>query len=88
MRKQSRKTQKRPIGGLRRKPPKITLEEAFSYFYELKGLEPSALNLKRGILAVAFLLTWLSDMGNQSVDGNAVNALAYILKYCAAEIQP
>ena len=71
----------------RQEEPKCSLEEAFSWFYEFDGMDQGAVNLERGVRAVAFLLTWCSEIGNEPVDGNAANGLARILDCCADYIK-
>ena len=64
---------------------RFTLEEAFDYFYEADGMNCQELNLKRAVLSVSFLLRFLSDTGNNPVDGFAANGLACVLEKCAAD---
>jgi hypothetical protein len=71
----------------RRKVEKYTIEQAFNYFY---GPEEDAkceeFNNERGVRAVAYLLTYCSQYGNESLDGDAAMGLARVLKCCASEI--
>ena len=64
--------------------PKLTIEEAFNFYYEADGIDWKELNLKRAVLAVSFLLDFLSDGGNEPVNSLA-NGLAGVLKKCADE---
>jgi len=65
-------------------PAKYTVAQAFDYFYGPRSRgEHDALNHERGIRAVAFLLTYCSEIGNEMIDGNATNGLARILEFCA-----
>jgi len=72
-----------PKPAKRTKPPKrprpdlYTLEQAFDYFYG-----PDSLNEERCILAVSFLLTYSTQMGNEKLDGAAAHGLGRILKQC------
>jgi hypothetical protein len=43
------------------------------------------LNLERGIRSVAFLLDYMSEDGNTSVDGSVAQGLMECLHYCASE---
>jgi hypothetical protein len=53
---------------------------------EMLALETDArANLKKAILAAAFLLEWRSDGGNVAVDGFAAFGLAKILQKCAED---
>ena len=71
----------RKLSMRRPKPERYTVEEAFDYFYgPTSSDEHDALNEQRVIRAVAFLLTYCSQHGNESVDGNLANGLARILE--------
>jgi hypothetical protein len=65
----------------RRAIEKYSVEEAFDYYYGPKAADAhDALNEERAIRAVAFLLTYCSEHGNESLDGNSANGLARILE--------
>lgn len=64
---------------------RFTIEDAFNFYYEADGIEWEELNLKRAVLAVAFLLDFLSDGGNEPVDSLVANGLAAALKKCARD---
>ncbi len=60
---------------------KYTMEKAFDYFYGPTSSDAhTELNDERAIRAVAFLLSYCSEHGNQNVDGWAANGLARILE--------
>jgi hypothetical protein len=73
----------------RRKREKYTLEEAFNFYFTAIDDDTlySALNLERAVRAVAFLLHWCSETGNEPVEGNAANGLGYILEFTASQIR-
>jgi hypothetical protein len=76
----------RPIS----EPVVMTLEEAFDYFCIPEGRNHSRnspFNLERAVRAVAFLLHWQSDIGNEDVEGNSANGLAFILEKIAAQLE-
>ena len=68
---------------------KFSLSEAFDYFNisdDDRDPSISSMNLERAIRAVAFLLEWLSQHGNESVDGFTAHGLAQILDRCADKV--
>jgi len=66
-------------------PEKYTVAQAFDYFYGPHSSdEHDTLNDERALRAVAFLLTYCSQQGNQLLDGNAANGLARVVEFCAA----
>jgi hypothetical protein len=68
------------------KSEKFTLEEAFDYFHisdDDKDPSVSSRNLERAVRSVTFLLEWLSEHGNESVEGFTAHGLARILDRCA-----
>jgi hypothetical protein len=67
------------------KPEKFTLAHAFDYFYEPDGDEIT-INIERATRAVAFLMHWCSEMGNDDVEGRSVTGLAHILERIASEV--
>lgn len=64
---------------------KYTIDQAFDYFYGSED-ECNLLNSERGVRAVAYLLTYCSEMGNEPLDGDAAVGLARILNYCASDL--
>ena len=52
--------------------------EAFDYSQGAVGE-----NSKKAILAVAFLIEWATDVGNEDLEGNAAAGLARILRQVA-----
>jgi hypothetical protein len=73
----------------RRKPDKYTIEQAFNFYFTARDDDVfySQLNLERALRAVAFLLHWCSNTGNEPVEGNAANGLGYILEFTASQIR-
>ena len=70
---------------------RFTLEEAFDYFEIPEGdrnPSDSPRNVERAIRSVAFLLEWLSQHGNEPVDGFTAHGLAEILGRCARRVAP
>jgi hypothetical protein len=77
----SAKKQQRKRAAKRRTAGMYTVEQAFDYFYGPTSSDArTELNDERAIRAVAFLLSYCSEHGNQSIDGNAANGLARILE--------
>ena len=74
-----------------KEPDVMTLDEAFNYYWAPNTCADgrnSPLNLERAVRAVAFLLHWQSDIGNERVEGNSANGLAFILEEVAAQLAP
>ncbi len=74
-----------------RQERKFTLEQAFDYFYtprEANG-DPreDSLNLERGLRAIAFIIHWQTEIGNEPLDGNMANGFAYLLESMAGKIE-
>jgi hypothetical protein len=65
-------------------PTKYTLEQAFDYFYG--PVDEWELNIERATRAVAFLLHFCSEMGNEDVEGRSAAGLGHILERVAAEV--
>lgn len=66
---------------------KYTIVQAFDFFFGPQDRDAhEQFNDERGIRAVAFILTYCSQIGNNVVDGYAANGLARILEYCASRI--
>lgn len=63
-----------------------TLEQAFSYFYDVPADEERVFNIERVCRAVAFLLHWTSEMGNHDVEGRSAAGLGHILEQVASEV--
>ena len=70
--------------GKRYRTSRYTIRQAFDFFYGPDNRERHRqFNDERALRAVAFLLTYGSDIGNEFLDGNAANGLARILELCA-----
>lgn len=68
-------------------PRKCTLEQAFNYLWQpVPDDEEKDFNVERATRAVAFLLHWCSELGNEPINGNAANGLGYILEQVASEV--
>ncbi len=61
---------------------KYRINEAFDYFCDTEEGDEN----ERCVLAVAYLLTFCSQGGNESLDGDAAIGLARVLKSCASEM--
>ena len=85
----SRTGQQKPAikNRLRRpQPEKFTMAQAFDYFFEPSGHVAEDVNLERAVRAAGFLLHWCSNMGNDSVEGNAAHGLGHVLEFTADQI--
>jgi hypothetical protein len=61
-----------------------TMEDAFDW--DGGGdLKSAGLDLERGIRSVAFLLHYLSDAGNETIDGYVAQGLGRCLNFCAKQ---
>jgi hypothetical protein len=69
-------------------PQRFTLADAFDYFEIPDDDYPSEseLNNERCVRAVAFLLHYCSEHGNEPIEGFAAHGLAKVLEKCAAYI--
>ena len=69
-------------------PQRFTLADAFDYFEIPDDDYPSEseLNNERCVRAVAFLLHYCSEHGNEPIEGSAAHGLAKVLEKCAADI--
>lgn len=67
---------------------KFTLAEAFDYFHIPGGdfPEESSLNDERCVRAVAFLLHYCSDHGNEPITAMAAEGLAHILEFAGKNV--
>ena len=61
----------------------LTVEQAFDYFYEPDGRDREDVDDERALRAVAFLLHWASEIGNQAPNSNLVNGLGFALEMFA-----
>ena len=68
---------------------RYTLEEAFDYFMTPPDENPdtSQINNERCIRAVAFLLHYCSNHGNDDVYGWTAHGLGYVLEQCASDVR-
>ena len=66
-------------------PEKFTLEQAFDYFYTPDGDEVTN-NIERATRAVAFLLHWTTEMGNEDLEGRSAAGLGHILEHLASQV--
>jgi hypothetical protein len=83
----SAKKPRRKRAAKRRTADTYTVKQAFDYFYGPTSSDAhESLNDERAIRAVAFLLTYCSAQGNETVDGFAANGLARILELRAARV--
>jgi hypothetical protein len=66
---------------------KVTIEEAFSFYFDPEDADLNRFHEERAVRAVAYLLSWGSGGGNDPIDGVAANGLAKILECCADRIR-
>ena len=66
-------------------PPRFTIEDAFDYL-STPACNESELQNERCVRAVAFLLHYCSEVGNEEVQGFAAHGLAHILEKCASNM--
>ncbi len=59
-----------------------TMEDAFSWD-GTRSMESDELDLERGVRSVAFLLQYLSEGGNEEIDGFVAQDLGRCLNFCA-----
>ncbi len=59
-----------------------TMEDAFAWS-GFGDFESNGLDLERGIRSVAFLLDYLSEGGNEEIDGFVAQGLGRCLTFCA-----
>ena len=65
----------------------VTLERAFDYLREFGGPEESEeFNVERVLRAIAYLLQWSTDCGNQALDGSVACGLALLTQQAASRI--
>ena len=68
------------------KPKRYTLEQAFDYFNSGPDDEFEDFNNERCVRAVAFLLHYCSEMGNENMHGYAAHGLGHVLDRCANQM--
>jgi hypothetical protein len=68
--------------------PLFTLEDAFDFFSVSPGGErtDSEFQNERCVRAVAFLLHYCSEYGNEAMEGSAAHGLGLVLQKCAGNI--
>jgi len=84
----TKKKSVRPTGKRRSRKPKeklYTLEQAFDYFHGPTEECPEFQN-ERAVRAIAFLLHYFSEEGNEDVDGYVAHGLGQALEISAAKI--
>ena len=66
----------------------FTLEHAFDYFFVVDGGESNDTEFQneRCVRAVSFLLDYLSEHGNEDVEGFVASGLGGVLKKCSGNI--
>lgn len=72
----------------RRNSAKLTIENAFNFFYTPYDSDhgESEFQTERAVRSVAYLLHYLSQYGNTDANGAAADGLAHTLEKCAAGI--
>jgi hypothetical protein len=58
--------------------------KVFADFINHEGEEP--LDTQKAILAIAYLLEWGSEIGNNPLSGAAANGLSQLLKKCSEDV--